>query len=187
MALVNSVMQQGLQARNVQNTQDNMQLQKQQLAAAGKTGKAGAASPLKADRVSFTGVGEGAAAAGKGQTPPKFQLFSQEIEAGISRISSLVKGGQKNPSIGSMLSSQKPTIINDPSRGLVARNKEAQMQATQRANSERSQQAAQKSITSPANSSLSAIVKNLGAEMLNRGGGPAQTQAQTQVASQMMR
>ncbi len=114
----------------------------------------------------------------QGQKSTPFPLFSPEIESGIGRIQNLISSGRQTP--GSMLASQKPS---GASKGQLAQSKEAQAQADAKAMARKEQEFAQKSITSPANASLSAVVQNLNNEQMRRG---TPTQQQSQAVSQLL-
>ncbi len=176
---IGSIAQQGIMGGGV-----NQMREAAQPAATARAQKNQEAAAAKKDRVDFSvgasGLGQSAQ---NGQTPNTAPLFSAEIESSIGRIQNILKG---NTATGSMLANQKPAVVNDPNKGLVQRSKEDQAQAEMRASAEREQRFAQKSISSPANGSLNALIKQLEAAQQSRSGVGGQTQAQAQMASQMV-
>ncbi len=135
----------------------------------------------KTDKVSINTEAMGAVQQGQqAQSPRMAQIFSPEIESGIGRIQNLISSGKNSPPAGSMLATQKPETT---AKGQLAQAKEAQMQSEAKVVAAKEQEFAKKSITSPANASLNAVVQNLSNEQLRRA---APTQQQTQAAGQMV-
>ena len=100
--------------------------------------------------------------------PQMYRLFTEEIEAAIGRIESVLRNSRFDKVTGSMMETQKKSVINEPEKGHLHKIEQRLAEDEQRVNAQKAQQASEQNQFSPAHGSLRAVVDRVAQEQNNR-------------------